>query len=610
MQWLQPVSFFWAALLIPGIVFLYLLKRRYTDRTVSSTLLWRRVMREMEVTRPWERLRRHLLLFLQLLAAVLLMTALARPAVPTAGVGADHTVILLDTSGSMLTREKEADRLTLAKGETIKLADSLQGEQTMTVVQAGAPPRVVVAETRDSRLVKERVNQLSANVEPVDPGQSLSLARALASRADHSEVILISDGSRWEIAPQLAPDRYIHVGRNGNNLSLAQVSTVRKGERVEGFVRLENTGPETMSTTLSLYDAEDRLLDTRAVEVAASDSVLVMWDELPISAFYRVQLKTAQDALPADDERWTVPKTSYTYEVFYAGEGNAFLEKALRLINRVEIVEETDRHKSESLLLADYPLYVLNGIGSELPRNGNGLFIHPSPHFAGWNWGDEQQPQAVIEQIDHPILKHVSLEDMYVAQARALETPPGWQTVVRSGDLPLIVTAEKEGQRFVVFTFDLQQSDLPLRPEFPVLMHQIVNWLMPEERVQLSEGRLHEPTVIPVPGESDLVTVTDPSGETTELVPEQLNAVYTPPEPGLYEVRAKGAESAQYFTVPFPEEETDIAPQPNLPTLQAVDNSESEENSGAGSTREIGYWFSLAVLLLLAVEWVVFARGY
>ena len=50
-------KFFWAALLIPAIVFLYLLKRRYTDRTASSTLLWQRVMREMEVTRPWERLR-------------------------------------------------------------------------------------------------------------------------------------------------------------------------------------------------------------------------------------------------------------------------------------------------------------------------------------------------------------------------------------------------------------------------------------------------------------------------------------------------------------------------------------------------------------------------
>ena len=610
MQWLQPWSFLWAALLIPAIILLYLLKRRYTDRTISSTLLWRRVMQQMEVTRPWQRLQRHVLLLLQLLAAALLIMAVARPAVPTDGITAAHTVILLDTSGSMLTREGEEERLTLAKEAAIYLADSLQGEQTLTVVQAGAPPRVVVAETSDRSLVKERVSAMTVNAQPSDPVQSLSLARALASRAGHSEVILISDGIGWEIEQRMAPDRFIAIGENGNNLAVAQVSTVREGERVEGLVRLENTGTETMQGTLSLYDAADRLFDTRAVEVAAGRSELVTWEALPVSAFYRVKLEAEQDALLADNERWSVPTTTYTRELFYAGEGNVFLEKALRLNKRVEIVSAADGDGGDSSASEDDPLTIFDGIGSELPERGNGLILHPPAGFAGWDWGNEQQPQAAIEQIDHPILEHVALEDVYVAQVRGLEPPSGWEAVVRSGDLPLILTTEKDGQRFVVFTFDLKQSDLPLRPEFPVLMHQIVNWLMPEEHAQLSEGRLNEPTVIPVSTESDQVIVTDPSGDKTTVDTAQLSAVYTPQEVGLFEVRTEGENNEpQYFTVPFPEEESDIVPQTNLPTMQNLDK-DAADSSETDRVQEIGDWFALVVLVLLGVEWVVFTRGY
>lgn len=269
MQWLQPWSFLWAALLIPGIILLYLLKRRYTDRMVASTFLWQKVLHQMEVAHPWQRLQRHLLLLLQLLAAALLIAALARPAVSTEGVTARHTILLMDTSGSMLAQEGEMNRLEQAKKEAIRLARSIQGEQTVTIVETGDPPRVAVAETGDRRLLEQHLEQIEMRAELGDTGQALSLARALASRYEKSEVILISDGSGWEIEPHLAPDRFIAIGESKQNLSIAQVTTVQKGERVEGLARLENTGTDTLQGTLSLYDAEDHLLDAKSVEVTS-----------------------------------------------------------------------------------------------------------------------------------------------------------------------------------------------------------------------------------------------------------------------------------------------------------------------------------------------------
>src|SRR5436305_9759577 len=73
----------WAVLAgIPvGIIALYFLKLRRRPVQVPSTLLWRRSLEDLHVNSLFQRLRRNLLLFLQLLVVLLAMLALAGPRV-------------------------------------------------------------------------------------------------------------------------------------------------------------------------------------------------------------------------------------------------------------------------------------------------------------------------------------------------------------------------------------------------------------------------------------------------------------------------------------------------------------------------------------------------
>ena len=81
----------WALLLLlamPAVVLLYFLKLKRPAVRVPSSLLWRKVVEDMRVNSPFQKLKRSLLLLLQLLALLAAALALARPLLrvrPTSG---------------------------------------------------------------------------------------------------------------------------------------------------------------------------------------------------------------------------------------------------------------------------------------------------------------------------------------------------------------------------------------------------------------------------------------------------------------------------------------------------------------------------------------------
>ncbi|MCX5671027.1 MAG: BatA domain-containing protein, partial [Planctomycetota bacterium] len=77
MDWLSPMTgLVAAAVAVPALVLLYFLKLKRRDMPVSSTLLWKRAVQDLQVNAPFQRLRRNILLFLQLLALAAILVAL------------------------------------------------------------------------------------------------------------------------------------------------------------------------------------------------------------------------------------------------------------------------------------------------------------------------------------------------------------------------------------------------------------------------------------------------------------------------------------------------------------------------------------------------------
>ena len=137
MSWIPTLG--WAgwvamALVPPLIIMLYFLKLRRQPVEVPSTYLWRRTIEDLHVNSIWQRLRKNLLLLLQLLAVAAMMLALLRPGIRGSDTLGDRRILLIDNSCSMQAADVPSSRLERAKRQALDLIDGLESNDVAMVI--------------------------------------------------------------------------------------------------------------------------------------------------------------------------------------------------------------------------------------------------------------------------------------------------------------------------------------------------------------------------------------------------------------------------------------------------------------------------------------------
>src|SRR5258708_3762391 len=159
-QFITPLSpMLWAVLAgVPvGIIALYFLKLRRRPVQVPSTLLWRRSLEDLHVNSLFQRLRKNLLLFLQLLAVLLAMLALLGPRMKgTAGQGQRY-VVAIDESASMSATDESPSRLEKAKQEAKKIIANMESDDLAMVIAFSDKARVVSNYTGNRSVLNQRI---------------------------------------------------------------------------------------------------------------------------------------------------------------------------------------------------------------------------------------------------------------------------------------------------------------------------------------------------------------------------------------------------------------------------------------------------------------------
>ncbi len=621
MAFLTPLALAIGALAVP-VILMYMLRLRRQPVTVSSTMLWQRLMRDQEANAPWQRLRRNWLLLLQLLILGALVLALARPYSTVATISAGRIALLLDASASMNATDVSPSRFEAARAQALALVDTLGSGDSMSVIRVSSGPEVLAPYSGDQTLLRAAIQAAQPGMTGADWPAALTLAAAGASGADKFSIVIIGDGGLPADMPPVPGDvRYVPIGQSDANVAIdALAIDALPGSAPQLYARLVNYGSQPAPVIFSL-SLDGALFTAQAYTVPATGASNVVLDKLP-ATFHQVKAQISRASTSAVSDYLAEDDTAYAvYDPASAGRAlimttqNRFLEQGFASLPgwaafRGQI--------SAGLPAESFDLYVFDGWLPPTLPDGNMLILNPpaaaqTPLFHVT--GTVTTPTQGASTSADPRVDSVQVGSIHIRQYETIDAPWATSLIKASDGGTLLFAGESGGHRIAILPFDLHDSDLPLQIAWPILLSDLGNWYQAPRALDaavvksgIAPGK--SVTIHPAPN-ADSILIHRPNGSTDPVSLGQGAPVYAnTDQPGIYGVEVlQGGKTIQQeaFAVNlFDPLESRIAP---AKTLQIGSISAAAASPSATGQREYWPWIALIGLLLLIVEWYFYQRS-
>ncbi len=617
MSFLAPMALALAGLM-PLVILLYFLKLKRREQLIASTYLWKKAIEDLRVNSPFQKLRKNLLLWLQLAILALLIAGLARPALNASLRGGNRYVCLLDTSASMTARDVKPDRISVAKAEALRLVSDMSRDDQMMLMTFDAKPAVVVPFTGVKSRLRDAIRGVEARETPTDFAAAVELVGALAQGLPNVRLYVLSDGGFEIDERQEAPAvelTYVKIGAGSENVGITALDARRSIEvwdQPQIFVRLENFGAFDVDTRADLY-LNDQLFDAKSVTIPAKDSAaLVFADPNLKEGLVRVALER-EDDLAADNQAWLVLVEPRLVRTLIVTAGNYFLELAIQKDPLCDpVFMEPDEFDGQlaagTLSLSDYDMVIFDRHQpSSLPAGSYVFFGALPPLDAFSSQAIVEQPVVIDWDTTHPVNQYVNFANLFIEQAMHLVGPSDAHTLVETEAGPLILWWSSPTQRILVVGFDLFASRWPLRVGFPVFLANAVRHLggvrLSGEEAAAAAGRTIS---FSARTEAERVALTLPGGARAEVPVSDGRVSFAETYtcgPYVFDVPDDGPRT---FVVNLLDpRESDIAPREDVPWQQGAVAGTAR---ALKENREIWPWLAFIGLCVLMTEWYIYNR--
>jgi hypothetical protein len=524
---------------------MYLLKLRRDRAVVSSTLLWQRLVADVEANAPWQRLRRSLLLLLQLLLVAILAIVAARPFTERPAGLAGDLVVVIDTSASMQSTDVTPDRLGAAKAAVIDALKELPAGGRVSVIAAGRTAKVVANGTDDLGLVKQAIASITATSDAGAIGDALRLASALAARSADAEILVATDAAVASIPSGTleAPVRVLRVGRDGANQAIVAlaVRTASSGLSHSAFISVANLGLTMATRRVELY-ADGVLREARTLTLDPQRRTDVSIDDVddPLHPATVVEVRltatepvagesggaagtAAADYLAVDDRAWAVVPPSALRRILLVGEGDPYLETALTYLPDTETYGIKPADYGPATHPEKFDLIIFESwLPTALPAQPMLAIAPPATSPLGTVTGTMTNPGIGRLDASDPLLRYVDLSTVHIGEAIKMQLPtwareviPGLTQTERG---PLLYSGKLADRPAAVLSFLPRKSDLPLQVAFPVLLANLAGELMGGSATPADAVAPGTPITLAIPQGAVGVKVERPDGSADELI--------------------------------------------------------------------------------------------
>ncbi|GIV15500.1 MAG: hypothetical protein KatS3mg022_0935 [Armatimonadota bacterium] len=612
MRFLAAWNLLWFLPVGGAILALYILRLRRRRVEVPAVLLWTQVLQDFQANVPWQKLRKHWLLVLQLLAALLLVLAVAQPYTRAWMYSGEAHVLVLDGSASMLANDVAPNRFEQARAMAREYIHKMPPGDQAAIVLAGVRPRVLCGLTYNRSELLRALQSAQPSETGANVAESLALAAAILTSFASPTIEVFTDGGFAEprdIDTGRARLQYHTVGARAENAGIVAID-LREDRNAPGrfdlFLAVRHNNERERRYTIDLWRG-DSLVDAQEVVVPPKSEVPVLFRQL-IPADHpeelRVHLDT-RDALACDNTAYAVLHPVRPLKVLLVTRGNLFLETALNLDPRTTVEKVTSPPTAETA--GKYDVVVYDNSEPPSPPVGHAVLIGVIPTWFPVVPLQAVENSAVVDwQHTHPVMRYVDLASVQLSKVTPVLPQAGTETLAEVGEGAVMVSVSKPDKRWLLITFDVTATDLPLRVAFPVMMLNALRWLTaPSGSVEqglIPAGGL---AVIPVPGEHKRVQIRQPDGKTVEANVQDGAAPFEDTlQTGIY----RCVDTGYLFAVNLAQrEETDLVVHAH--TSQGVSGASASLRKVL-ARREWWQWLAGVLLVVLVLEWVVYHRRW
>ncbi len=552
MQWLYPAGG-WAFLGLAAVLALYILRREYREFPISSTYLWQKTLQDQTASKPFQRLKSNLLMFLQLLAVLLLALSLLRPLLPGQQEGGE-TVMIFDLSLSMQTETIGLSRIDRAVNEAGRMVDGMGAGDKVTILTAGTTVKNLLSRSGDKQALWNVLRSIQAENGPADVNGALSLAKAMGREIEDLNIILYSDDYDGSVEDV----QFVAAGAGAMNRGITSLTAARQENGVAALARIANYG-QAATVTVECY-ADGLLSDVRTAELLEGGTAGVRFD-LPAGAVEIWARIVESDGLAADNIRYAALRDLSSQKIVLIGRDNIFLEKAFLQRGNIALVRAT---AADAASILDAGLFVYDGVMPDpLPAHGALLIVQPKSPVFSITPGEKKEPEYALrlspDTFAAQFADHVSFSDVLVKQYAPLS---GGQPVLTSGGDTLITAGEESGRRYMVMSFDMHESNWVMKYDFPIFMMHALNYLMPDTLGDVRDALCGDILTLHLDGRAASASVVSPDGTAHTIAPPYPALPFAGTDaPGIYtlsQVMVQGEKADAPFAVNVPVSESDV----------------------------------------------------
>ena len=632
MTWLAPLGLL-GLLGVVMLIVIYIIKPNYQQKLISSTYVWRFSLKFRKRKIPVSQLNNILIFLCQLGILTICGLLLARPVIANEHQGdASERIVIIDASASMLAESAGQTRFERAIEDVQRLADGVFDENgKITVILADANPTFVgdsraTADVRDELeaalldLVADgRCSYSSANMDAAitlceevllyNPDAQIILYTATTYLEKQGiTVVDVSHDDDWNAAILDVSAKFNEDNHYEINIDLGcfgRTDTITVNCIVHGV-----NGKANSNTTLTRTEYFDPTEERKIVTFTTDD-----FGGMPLYSFDQLEVYiSVDDSLLADNDFFLYGGIKPTIRIQYASSiPNNYFGGVVRTMREMMKdkwhIEFKELKADEKAATEGFDLYIYeHRMPSVLPTDGLVLLVDPrgEPEGAGIQLGQTHSVDVnstMASGIDHDIMKFVDPSRITISKYTEILSQDGYEELAYYNGTPVILAKNEPNAKVVVFTFDLNYSNLPVMPDFSFLMYNIFNHYIP---ATLHANSFEIGDTVDLVARGTDMKLTGPGLPTEGVLFQTGIGQVTLSKPGAYTVTQNPMAGDEViidnFYVTIPTAESDFSRQVNSLPVADVDSEVSID------FEDLIFYFAIALVALMFVEWWLYTR--